>query len=92
MNAFAPATRQAEISNRGPGVPRAGACWRDAGVARRAGQVALTLRDAGCRGLRKVVGERWRENVRAGGDGGWRLRARCLGGDEQGGGEGRQRD
>ena len=33
---------------------QAGACWRDAGVARRAGHVARVLRCAGCHGLRKV--------------------------------------
>ena len=36
---------------------QAGACWRDAGVARRAGHVARVLRCAGRHGLRKV-GER----------------------------------
>ena len=33
---------------------QAGACGRDAGVARRAGHVARVLRCAGCHGLRKV--------------------------------------
>ena len=33
---------------------QAGACWRDSGVARRAGHVAQVLRCAGCHGLRKV--------------------------------------
>ena len=45
---------QAEISDRGAGMAQAGACWRDAGVARRAGHVARVLRCAGCHGLRKV--------------------------------------
>ena len=39
---------------RGAGV--AGSGGRGAGAARRAGQVALTVRSEGCRGLRKVCG------------------------------------
>ena len=38
---------------------QAGACWRDAGVARRAGHVARVLRCAGCHGLRKVCEREW---------------------------------
>ena len=63
----------------------AGSGWREAGVARHAGQVARVVRSAGCRGTRKVWrGEaaRRRELVEKEGGG---VRARGLGGGRRGG-------
>ena len=75
-------------SSGGAGVARSGRCWLG-----RAGCWCYEARGTGgagcasCRlswlaqSLRASAGE----DARTGGEGGWRLRARCLGGDEQGG-------
>ena len=82
------------ISDRGAGMAQAGAFWRDADVARRAGHVARVLRCAGCHGLRKVCeralakmrGLAGKESGVFGRDASWQGRSRA--GEEAGGATG----